>query len=265
MLSTISKSKLTYLILFIYFLLVIWWIKIYLSGVEDGLENYYFGFFYSFIALIGGINGLLVSRKWGGYKSLVGKGIIFLSLGLLAYWFGQATWSFYNVFLDVEIPYPSVADVGYFSSIIFYSLGMLAFARASGAKMMLKKFNGKLIALSIPIIMISASYYLFLRNFSLEFSNPIKTLIEFGTPLGYAIAISIGCLAFILSRKILGGKMKSRILYIIFAFIAEYITDFTFLYQYADGTYYNAGINDLMFATTFTLMAIGLISFESYE
>ena len=61
------------------------------------------------------------------------------------------------------------------------------------------------------------------------------------------------------------SKMKRRILYIIFAFIAEYITDFTFLYQYSDGSYYNAGINDLMFATTFTLMALALISFESYE
>lgn len=265
MFKIIFKTPLTYVIIFYYALLVLWWVKIYLTGVRDGQENYLFGLAYSFIALVGGINGILVSRKWGFYKSVVGRGILFLSCGLLAYWFGQTSWSYYNLVLNVEAPYPSIADFGYFSSIILYSLGMFMFAYAAGANTTIKSTKGIIAAVVVPLVMVLVSYYFFLKNFAPDFSDPLKLFLDYGTPLGYSIAMSIAILAFVLSRNVLGGKMKTRILFIVCAFIAEYITDYTFLYQFSAGTYYNAGINDLMFATTFMLMAIGLISFSSFD
>lgn len=265
MLSTIFKSKLTYIVLAIYLILLIWWVKIFLSGVKSSDENYLFGFAYSFLALIGGLNGLLVSKVWGGYKSLVGKGIIFISLGLLGEWFGQTVWTYFNVAQRVEVPYPSIADIGYFSIIPFYALGMFFFAKAAGAKFSLKTIRGKLILIIIPIVMGTVSYLLFLKNLSPSLSDPIRTFLDFGYPFGEAITISIALVTFGLSRGILGGRMRNKILYLIFAFIVQYITDYTFLYKAAAGIYYNAGFVDLMYATSFAVMTIGLISLKSHE
>lgn len=265
MLQTLLKSKVSYFIVVFYLLLFIWWIKIYLSGVKVSDENYLFGLAYALIALMGGINGLVVSSKWGSYKSLVGRAIIFLSLGLLSYCFGQIAWSYYNLVLKLELPYPSIADIGYFSAIIFYILGMFTFAKASGAKITFGKLKGKLIAFIIPASMLTVSYFLFLQYISPDFSDPIKTLLDFGTPTGYAIVISMALTAYFLTKDVLGGKMRSRIVFIIFALILQNITDNTFLYQFGAGTYYNAGINDLMFATSFAIMSLGLVSFRSYD
>lgn len=265
MLKLIFRSKLSYIFIIYYIFLLVWWIKIYLSGVKVSDENFLFGLVYSFIALIGGINGLLISRKWGGFRSLMGRSIIFLSSGLLCYWFGQTVWSYYNLVLRVEAPYPSIADIGYFSVIPLYILGMYSFAKVSGAKITLSKISGKLIVFIIPLSMLGISYYVFLQNISLDISNPIRSFLDFGTPIGHALAISIALVAYFLTRGVLGGGMKKRIIFIIFAMLSQNITDNTFLYQYAAGTYYNAGINDLMFATSFTLMAIALLSFKNYD
>lgn len=265
MLHTLSKSKLTYIIVIFYILLALWWMKIFLSGQTSGDENLLFGFAYSFIALIGGINGLITAQKWGGFKSLMGRGISFLSIGLLGYWFGQVSWSYYNFILHVEVPYPSIADIGYFSVIPLYTIGMLSFAQTAGAGITLRKLQGKLIVFILPLISLTITYYLFLKNLSPDFTDPIRTFLDYGTPLGYAIVISMALTAYALTADVLGGKMKSKIMFIIFALIAQNITDNTFLYQAAAGTYYNGGVNDLMFATTFMLMSIGLIGLKSYE
>jgi len=264
-LRILLRSKLTYVLLVFYLLIFIWWVKIFISGVKISDENYLFGLVYAFIALIGGVNGLLISKKWGGYKSLVGKGIIFLSFGLLSYWFGQVAWSYYNLVLKVELPYPSIADIGYFAAILFYIAGMYTFARVSGAKLILNKLKGKLISFIIPASMLAISYFLFLQHISPDFSNIIKTFLDFGTPVGYTIVISMALTAYFLTRGVLGGKMKNRVLYIILALIVQNITDNTFLYQAGAGIYYNAGINDFMFATSFTVMSIALIMFKNYD
>lgn len=265
MLSSIFKSKLSYVILVFYGILFLWWLKIFTTGIKEVDENYLFGFAYALIALIGGINGLFVSKKWGGSKSFIGRGIIFLSLGLLGLWFGQTAWTYYNIIARVEVPYPSLADIGYFSIIPLYAIGMLSFAKAAVTKSSLRTIKGKLVVIIIPLVMVAISYFLFLRNLTPDFTSPIRTFLDFGYPFGEAITISIALLTFELSRGVLGGKMKSKILYLIFALIVQYVTDYTFLYQATEGTYYNGGIVDLMYMTSFAIMAIGLISFKSYD
>lgn len=265
MFRTIVRSKLTYFILVFYGFLSLWWVKMFVSGVLETQENYLYGFLYAFIALIGGVNGLLISKKWGGLKSYVGRGLIFFSLGLLGEWFGQTVWTYYNVVEKIQVPYPSIADIGYFSIIPFYAFGMLSFAKAAGAKFSLRTIKGKIVVVVIPAFMVFISYFLFLKNLPLDFVSPLRTFLDFGYPLGEAITISVALATYGLSRDILGGKMKDRILFLIFALIAQYITDYTFLYQAGAGTYYNAGTVDLMYVTSFTIMSIGLIAFTDYK
>ena len=103
------------------------------------------------------------------------------------------------------------------------------------------------------------------RNIGFDIKNPIKTFFDFGYPLGEIIPVSIALFTLSLSRKLLGGKMKSRIIYLAFAFFFQFITEYAFLFTAGNNTYYNGGFNDLLYATSYTIMTLGLISFRSYE
>ena len=257
------KHPLAKVILVLFALLFIFWAWINAQGLREGTINNFFGLVYPVISLVSGLYGIYLSfSKWGGYKTIVGRGVLFLALGLLAEVFGQWAWSFYVIILNVEIPYPSIADIGYFSIVPFYSYAMYNFAIAAGAKFSLRNYVGKIQALVIPILMIAVAYFLFLRNIDVDFSSAIRTFLDFGYPTFEAIAISIGILTYSLSRGILGGVMRSRILYLVWALVAQYITDYTFLYQAGTETYYNAGIVDLMYTISLTIMALGVISFS---
>ena len=265
MLSTLASQKRTYFVLTFYFLIFIWFGLINSASLRESDLNYAFGVIYAFIALFGGISGLLIARKWGGIKSAVGRGISFFSLGLLGQFFGQVVWSYFNIVAKVEVPYPSVADIGFFSIIPFYSLGMLSFAKAAGAKFSLKRLDGKIYALAFPLIIVAIVYFVFIRDLVVDFSDPIKTFFDFGYPLGESIALSIAIVTYFLARGVLGGHMRSRIAYLAFALTFQFITEFTFIYRAANESYYNAGPVDLMYATSFVLMSLGLLSFRDIE
>jgi hypothetical protein len=260
--AQLFKNKFTWFVIFFYLVILIWWGKMFLVGQQDGMENYLFGAVYAVIALVGAVNGLFVSRIYGGWKSVIGRGIIFLSLGLIGEAFGQGVWSYYNLLAQVEVPYPSIGDIGYFSIIPLYTLGILSFAKASGANFSLRSLNGKLFFAIIPLVMLAVSYIIFLRDYQFDLSQPIKIFLDFGYPLGEAIYISLAIVTFILSKKLLGGIMRAKIIFLIIAFVIQYITDFSFLYTASQGTYYNGGFVDLFYATSFAVMSLVLLNFK---
>jgi hypothetical protein len=87
----------------------------------------------------------------------------------------------------------------------------------------------------------------------------LTTFLDIGYPLGEAFYLSMAMLAYLLSRKLLGGIMKVPILFLITALVAEYVADFLFLYESHAGTYVPGGFNDLLFVVSYSLMAISII------
>jgi hypothetical protein len=264
MISSLLRSTVAKVLVLLYIALVIFWLWIRFHGLTEGFINNLYGALYPLISLIGGIYGIfVVSKKWGGTKSVIGRGIFFLSLGLLAEVFGQWAWSYYALIQGIEVPYPSIADIGYLAIIPFYSYAMYNFAKASGAKLGLRTFRGRIQAILIPVAMIAIAFFFFLRNVPLDLSQPIATALNFAYPGLEPIAVCIGILTYGLSREFLGGLMRPKILLVIFALVFQFITDYTFLYQANVGTYYNAGIVDLLYTTSFLIMSVAVLSFMS--
>lgn len=231
-------------------------------GQKEGFENYLFGGVYPILALVGGINGLIISRIYGGWSSVMGRGIIYLSLALLGQVFGQFIWTYYNIIAKIEVPYPSLADLGYISVIPFNILAMWSFAKASGVKLSLKKLGGKIQAVLIPLILLIAAYALFLKDYQFDFSDPVRIFLDFAYPTGEAIYISLAILTYLLCRNLLGGIMRHKILFFIFAFTVQFLTDYTFLYSISHEFYYNGGIVDLMYATSFGIYSLALLNLK---
>ncbi len=253
-------------ILFVGYLLILisWWAVIFTQNKENTNLSYGFGAAYALIALVGSFLGFFyVAKGWGGFKSSMGKAIQFLSLGLFGLALGQLIWSYYNIIAKVEIPYPSIADFGYFSIVPFYGIGMLLLAKVGGAKVMLKQTGNKAIAVAVPALLLVVCYSMYIKGIEVDFSDPIKTFLDFGQPLGEAVVISIAIMTWQLSKKLLGGVMRQKIFFILFALVFQFITDFLFYYQNARGLYENGGLVDLLYSISFTLMAIGLLNMSS--
>lgn len=265
MLSSVLQCKFTYWILFLYIIVVGWWIRLQIG--ELGMpEAYIFDWFYGLIGLSGAGYGIYTAvSKWGGWDSVIGRGLILLPLGLLGQWLGLQVWTYFNIVVKVEVPYPSFADVGYFALIPAYTLGALMFAQASGAKFSLKTNGGRIWAFLIPLAAIFLSSALFLKNIGFDLSNPIKLFFDIGYPIGEIIPVSIALFTLALTRNLLGGTMRDRILFLVAAFSFQFLTEYAFLYTAGAQTYVNGGWNDLMYATSYMIMSLGLISFSNYE
>lgn len=256
------KRFLFYITVVIFVFLTAWWLWLFLKQSE--WSNLVWAASYQTMALWGGILGLfLISRLWGGLKSVMGRAVTWLAIGLLLQVFGQSVFSFYNIVFKIEIPYPSLADIGFFGSIPFYIYGIILLGKASRVTISLKSFGNKLQAVIIPLAILAVSYYSFLRDYEFDFSNPLRIFLDFGYPLSQATYVSIAILVYILSRNILGGIMKNKILLILAALAVQYVADYNFLYQTIRETWMNGGYGDYIYLCAYFLMSLALVNLMS--
>jgi hypothetical protein len=240
--------------------LTLWYLYIHTLNLESTERvRQLWGSLYQILAIYGGIIGVLISRHWGGIRSIMGRVILAFSIGLFFQSFGQSVNSYYNFFHNIATPYPSLGDVGFMGSTIMYIYAVVLLSKLSGVTVSFKSFKNKIWAVLIPLAMLIASYLFFLQGYEFDWSNKIKIFLDFGYPFGDAVYVSIALLALFLSKNILGGVMKKPILFLVFALIFQYICDFTFLYQASKGTWYVGGINDFMYFVSYFIMVIGLI------
>lgn len=254
---SLFKERLAQATIIFFLLLNAWWIFIFLTKTTDALQNHIFGFIYGGFSLWGGLIGLRVAHKWGGIKSVMGKAITFLTIGLLLQAFGQYSFWFYNYFLKVAVPYPGIPDIGYFGTIPFYILAAIMFAKVSRVSISMHSYTSKLQAIITPLIILGVGYFLFLREYSFSEVAPLQAFFDFGYPLGQATYISIAILIYSLSRGILGGIMKIRIMFIILAFFLQFLADYIFIYFH--NLYFPASFIDYFYLLAYAAMSLAII------
>ena len=264
-----TRSWLKTLVWVVFIGFTVWWLYInVLLRVSDhnSLHNQVFTDTYGIVALLGGVIGIIASKKWGGSRSLVGRSLLFFSIGLLLQEFGQIAYSFYYYVLNNQGPYPSFADVGYFGSVLVYIYASWQLAKASGINFALKARSKKMLAILLPLIVLVVSYMFFLRDYQFDFSTAKASLtvfLDFGYPLGQAIYIAIALVTYLLSNKMLGGVMRNKILLVLAALCVQYAADFSFLYANQKGTFFAAGANDYVYLLAYTVMALALSTFRT--
>lgn len=239
-----------------------WWLYLRQFDIETTRNmRQLWGATYQILALYGGIVGLFISQKWGGYKSLIGRIILAFSVGLLLQVFGQSYSSYYVYHYVVESPpYPAIGDIGFFGSVIAYIYGVILLARVSGLGSKLKKAHNKFWAFIIPFVLLLSSYLFFLKGYEFDLSNPLLVFLDFGYPLGQAFYVALAILVLFMSRNFLGGLMKKPILFLIFALIVQYFSDTFFLYQAHNGTWYVGNINDFLYCASYFIMGLAIIN-----
>ncbi len=245
-------------------LLVTYWIALQFTGFEFSFWNDLNSLLLSLIALFGGIVGIFIARSWGLFKSLIGKGVFFLSAGLLTWGIGNTIYAYYNFFLNIAIPYPSWADAGYLPSYLLWTIGIVYLPHAIGGKLLLRKKYGKFLFL-IPVFILTLSYLLtvFVTNnfaFFVSTNSYQKLFFDIAYPLGGAIILTTALLVGI-SFKFFGGKYKLSIYNFIIGFCFLYLGDFLFSYTTTMGIYHNGSFVDLAFMFGFSLITFGVLGF----
>jgi len=253
-----NSKYLIWFAVMLYTVLALFWLYASLTH-KTGDYRLAFGATYGLMALTGAVVGFSKAGQWGGRKSTMGLTILFLAIGLAFAEFGQLVFSYYNIVKQVEIPYPSLADVGFFGSIPLYILGALYLGHTSGVKLSLKKPGIKLVAVIVPALLVFSAYHFFLKGYDFKGTSALQILLDFGYPIGQAIYVAVAVFVFLAVNSKLGGLMRSRILLVLVAFVAQFVADFNFLYQNSHDTWVNGGYGDMLYLTAYFVMTISLI------
>jgi len=248
---------------------IIYWVGIQTSNITDLPINLLFSFSTAVLAFAGGLMGLSVSKHWGGRKSAVGKAVLLMSLGITSWSLGNFVWSFYNFILHQEMPYPSLADLGYTLAVPLWAIGIFYLSKATGAKFSLRQLKGRALLIVLPIIATIFSYYfLFViardSSFTVE-GGLLKIFLDFYYPLGDWVILTMSFLLFGLSLKYLGGRFRLPVFITLLGFVVMFLADFSFSYTTTVGTYYNGNISDLLFAAALFTISFGVCSFDARD
>ena len=260
-----KKSKLilsAFILVIIYSLVMVWWFTIFLRGIKGTNENYLFSLLYSVMPLGWGIIGVINAMRWGGVKSFLGRGILFIALGLFAWGVGNLIFGYYNLIQKIPIPYPSPADAAFILLYPLSAIGVLWFFKPTGASYGLRHMSGKLLLLIIPLFFIFLSYYLLVyvaRAGSITSGGHLlKVFLDIAYPVGDVVVVTLATIVYSLSFRYLGGAFRKPITFIIIGFISTYVADFLFSYTTTVNTYFVGMWVDIFYPTAFLFIGLGL-------
>lgn len=263
----LSNSSKVIILLFL--LTISFWVFLLFITDNELLENFrrFTQLPLVFIPLIGGLFGLKNAFNWGGTKSVLGRAVLGISLGLIAWSGGMVIWNYYLFFTDIEVPYPSLADAIFILSWPLWIYGLLQLSRAIGVRFAWKNLSSKKdIFLVSGIIIILSVYLLFgvARDWSISFDEfGIKLFFDLFYPIGSIIISTLVLLIYWLSKNFLGGIYKTSILVLFLGFIFNYAADFTFSLTTTNETYFNGHFVDFLFTLAMFTLSIGLSMLNS--
>ena len=108
--DTLLKNPASQFVLVLFLILFAWWLGLHFlleKASSEALQLW--AAVYQSIAFYAAIAGLIISARWGGLRSVIGRAIIAFSLGLLFQCFGQSSYSYYIYYLHIEVPYQALS------------------------------------------------------------------------------------------------------------------------------------------------------------
>ncbi|HEY0907992.1 MAG TPA: hypothetical protein VGE35_01445 [Candidatus Paceibacterota bacterium] len=238
--------------------------------IRDGFFGYLYAFLYGLIPLFGGIVAVKGYKTWGGLSTALGKAIFFIGWGLIFWGIGETIWSYYNFFLDVEVPYPSWADLFFAPSMFLYNIGAIFLAMTTGTRFALRSAGGKLFSVLTPVALFAVTYYVLIvlghgGEIFTDSSSIIKSILDIAYPLGDAIALSVAVVVAGLSFKYIGGMYKYEVIAILFGLASMFVADCWLSYTTSIGTSYSPDLGDLFFTIAVSLITFGLLGFNKIK
>jgi len=192
----------------------------------------------------------LVVRRWGirGKLGLVRTGFF---LAVLLWFLGEAVWTIYEVFFQIPIPYPSLADLFYLAGYFPATLGILMFLSVFG-----KELKGLKIVFPalLGMLIIGLTYVLLLNPLMKTNTDALTQVFDVAYPSLDAILLTLALLMFLVFE---GSIMSSAWLWISLGLLLTTLADIAFSLGTLQGWYYSGHPIELMYLWGYLSLAVG--------
>lgn len=257
-----SKKQNTalYLPMLVWAAYLLWWLSIHVlhKGSPDNYSDTY-----SAIALTGSIAGLIIAKKWGLFKSTFGRALGFFAVGLFMQFMGQLIYGLYFRIGHIELAFPSVGDIPFLLTGVFYTLAIYNLLRVIVYKgSVFKPLKVLLTAIVATLLLVWLMYISFLHLAIHDDRGTIYSVVNAAYPFIQAFYFLLGLVAIMQAKRIAGGRMLGAVAVMLVALIVQYVADFSFLYQSYHDTWQPAGSNDLAYVMAYGMMALSILMIE---
>ncbi len=232
-------------------ILALWSILLFIANQKTTDLNYIYNVAVGLMFASGG--GIAFLGIWGlGIKNALKKELLTVGIGMSCFGMGYFVWSFYNLALRIETPFPSLADAFFALYTPCVTYGVINLLRVFGV--MIPK---KIYLQSLGIYLVAVIFIFSVGNPpDLSPSLPILTkAVNMYYLLGDSLLITLSIMLIRLTR----GRIHNSFIYFVFAMLAMASGDFVFSYRTASGAYWNGDISDFLFGLGAYLFSIGII------
>jgi diguanylate cyclase (GGDEF)-like protein/PAS domain S-box-containing protein len=186
--------------------------------------------------------GALALRRSGREAGGSARAWILLGLASLSWGLGQAVWTWYESVLGREVPFPSLADIGYLMFVPLAAAALLAFP--SAPRRLSSRIRTVLDGMLIASALLFMSWMLVLGPLFQAGGDPLTLTIGLAYPAGDVVIITI--LLFASSHRTHGadiGKMTRPLLFA--GLLAFAVADSGFVYLTNSGSYSSGSLIDI--------------------
>jgi diguanylate cyclase (GGDEF)-like protein len=234
--------------LVVYQIFYVWWLIV-KPGGDEGLV--WFGdTVYLLAPAVATVLLFLVAQRSADRQTRLAWGL--LGACMLLWTIGDAIWSFYELALNMEVPYPSVADVAYLAAYPFGFAGLFLFPRAPvGGVRRLKLTLDTLIAM---VALTTFSWYFVIGE--LVLSSSTQPLLASAVNVTYPIA-DLGLIFAVLMLIARPGPRYLNLPLALLAagFAATAVADSLFIYAVDVSGYVTGDFIDIGWVVSYNLMA----------
>lgn len=218
-------------------------------------------------------------RRYGGMRSQMGKAILFLSLGFVAWGVvGNGIWFGYQISHGGDSPaYPWWTDVAYVLLLPAYLLGMLALARAMAvtARDFLRQswiFGVALLATAYVTVPLPGGVG---RKWVVDDWSAWHDKGTFGpfnwvhASVGYVatdiVILSMAVIVLINARRVAGGMFHLPTRWVAVSVLFQYLGDLLFDQRYSAGIYRTGDIATICYGISMYLIMYAVLGFAQIE
>jgi len=186
-------------------------------------------------------------RRGGGISRVYAS----YSVGFLLWFLGELTWTIYAVAFQIEIPFPSIADLFWLVGYVPLLLALLM--QASPYRESL--FTRKQIAITICMFGLAL---LILRLTIPPILQENEDLVALGVGVAYplldTLLLAVAVPALLFFRR---GTYWRPMLFVILGIIIQLVADLAFNQTILSGSYYTGSFTDLLFDWAYLILTLG--------
>jgi hypothetical protein len=202
------------------------------------------------IACLTVISSAVALRKYEPKMNRFSLVWICLTVGMMLWFLGELSWGIYAFALNVEIPYPSIADIFWLSGYIPFFIALLVYGRLFASALSRKTIS--IIAMAIIILSVLVSVALIIPIIGVE-EDPTTFIIDLAYPMLDLALLSTALVGLAVFQK---GTLGKSWLLIILGILSNAAGDMIFSYTTAQGTYYNGHPSDMLFVYGYLLFML---------